>query len=645
MSSSKLKPLPLGVQTTFSFSDIPDELAPALLEIRNAAPSRFTDSSGDWTIQFIRERTDTEPATVRTVIGEDRCVRIAYSTKALAFRALGELLGDRFEFGKPEERARTRSFQTLGAMIDLSRNGVLKLDAIQRMMRYLALMGYNRVLLYMEDTYEIPGEPVFGYFRGGYSQADLKAIDDYADQFGQEVVPCIQTLGHLEQMLQWPGYAHLRDTDGVLLAGARETNKFVEKMIRAASAPFRSDRIHVGMDEAHGIGSGIYRLRNGLRPPFEILCEHLEQTVATCRRLKLKPMIWSDMFFRLGSETNNYYDRESKIPSEVMRKIPADVQLVYWDYYHTDKEFYDEWIQRHLSLQPEPAFAGGIWTWQRFWAQLPFSLATLRAGVESARKAGLKDAFVTMWGDDGMECDLFSTLPALQCFADQAYGLDVEDEDELEARFRGTVGGSFKTWLACSELDQVPVESEGLYEANVSKWLLWHDPLLNHFELQILPEFEAHFVAIADKMEALGKMEGADAQIEIVRSLARVLALKTHLHLHLRPLYRRGDTSGLKLLLGLVRGQLRDAVVELARQHEIKWHENNRCFGWEVVERRYAGLLSRLGTLGDKLEDFLAGRLDQIPELECEPVQVWPHKRTQSTTISHRMAAGPSFLG
>ncbi len=74
----------------------------------------------------------------------------------------------------------------------------------------------------------------------------MKALDDYAHALGIEMIPCIQTLGHLEQILQWPAYAEYRDTAGILLAGEDKTYALLEKMIAAASAPFRSKRIHVG---------------------------------------------------------------------------------------------------------------------------------------------------------------------------------------------------------------------------------------------------------------------------------------------------------------------------------------------------------------------------------------------------------------
>lgn len=62
-------------------------------------------------------------------------------------------------------------------------------------------------------------------------------------------MPCIQTLGHMGQVLQWQQYAHLRDNTEVLLSESEATYEFIEKMIQAASRPFRSKRIHIGMDE------------------------------------------------------------------------------------------------------------------------------------------------------------------------------------------------------------------------------------------------------------------------------------------------------------------------------------------------------------------------------------------------------------
>jgi N-acetyl-beta-hexosaminidase len=143
----------------------------------------------------------------------------------------------------------------------------------------------------------MPNEPFFGYFRGPYTQTEFKAMDDYAWALGIELVPLIQTLGHLAQMLQWPRYQHMQDTADVLLAESDQVYALIEKMITTVSAPLRTKKIHIGMDEAFGLGEGRFkqarpesRWKDGTR----IFLDHLKRVNAICKRKGLTPLIWSD---------------------------------------------------------------------------------------------------------------------------------------------------------------------------------------------------------------------------------------------------------------------------------------------------------------------------------------------------------------
>ncbi|MCI8459751.1 MAG: beta-N-acetylhexosaminidase, partial [Clostridia bacterium] len=71
-------------------------------------------------------------------------------------------------------------YKRFGAMLDCSRNAVLNISAVKRLIDGLAKMGYNTLELYTEDTFEVEGEPYFGYLRGRYSGAEIKEIDAYA---------------------------------------------------------------------------------------------------------------------------------------------------------------------------------------------------------------------------------------------------------------------------------------------------------------------------------------------------------------------------------------------------------------------------------------------------------------------------------
>lgn len=127
---------------------------------------------------------------------------IRYGQKHQFFRGLGLLL-QHIVHSETFELRETQQFDTIGPMFDLSRNAVLTVESFKLMLNKMALMGLNTVMLYMEDTYTIEGEPYFGYMRGRYTHSELKEIDDYADQFGIEAFPSIQTLAHLEEFLKW----------------------------------------------------------------------------------------------------------------------------------------------------------------------------------------------------------------------------------------------------------------------------------------------------------------------------------------------------------------------------------------------------------------------------------------------------------
>ena len=115
-------------------------------------------------------------------------------------------------------------------MLDCSRNAVFTVEKVKSVIRTLAKMGMNVLMLYTEDTYEVPGEPYFGSYRGHYTKAEIQEMDAYASMFGIELVPCIQTLAHLHNALKWPGKNEIKDSTDVLIVGKEETYVFIEKI-------------------------------------------------------------------------------------------------------------------------------------------------------------------------------------------------------------------------------------------------------------------------------------------------------------------------------------------------------------------------------------------------------------------------------
>lgn len=614
---------------------VPAELRVGLTEISRERTIDGTSLFGDQNRTVIDWQRIEEAHTFHVevaAVSDRQHITIRYGDLSSAWRAFGAVLGQLDENGQVRASGGSSHLRTRGVMVDVSRNAVWRPETIRGLLRKWALMGINTAMLYAEDVYEIPGEPLIGHARGRYSTQELRQIDEWAVALGIELIPCIQTLGHLEQVLKWPRYRHLRDTASILLAEHSESLSLIDRMIGSLSTVFRSRRIHIGLDEAEQLTQGAYRTHFGnSRSASAVFDQHSRAVIDICAKYGLNPMMWSDTFLNTESTDDSG-----------ARPVPS-ANLVYWDYHHRRPELYGEMITRHRRLGAEPIMATGVFTWTRLWAQLPFSFQALDAAMTAVREHKLQEAFVTLWGNDSSECDYFSALPAIQYFADRAFGIE---RAELPVTFRGSCQGTLQQWLRAGELDQIddgpdidtPVHPLG--PANPSKWLLWADPIIPFFDMGDLTGLEEHFTRLAEDL-TLGSKEKGDEPLAFVVALAKTLTLKARLHRDLPVAYRNRRIIQLATIHTELLPQLAAATADLHHLHRRRWLTINKAFGWDVLDRRYSGLRGRLNYIEELLGDWLADPNGSIEELEIEPLPAFDPDLT-SRPMTYRQVTAPS---
>ena len=196
------------------------------------------------------------------------------------------------------------------------------------------------------------------------------------------------------------------------MAGDEAVYELIDKMFATVSRCFESRTVNIGMDEAHMIGRGKYYDLHGDSDRSQILIEHVKRVAQIGERYGLTLAMWSDMFFRLAAG-GEYYAQDVNIDESIRQQIPKNVELIYWDYYSTDKSRYDGMLSAHNKLKEGTWFAGGLWTWMGFAPHNGYSIKATRAALCSCREQGTQDVFLTMWGDNGGECSKFAMLPAL----------------------------------------------------------------------------------------------------------------------------------------------------------------------------------------------------------------------------------------
>lgn len=508
------------------------------------------------------------------------------------------------------ELHQTRHIASCGMMLDMSRGGVMTVEAVKGMIDAHAALGLNLMMLYTEDTYTVPEAPYLGYLRGRYTEKELREMDDYAAESGVELVPCVQTLAHLEQFLQWDVNRDIKDNDCVLMIDEPKTYAWIRAALTALRRCFRTNRIHIGMDEAHGVGLGEYYQKHGAVNRFELLNRHLNRVVDICKELGFKPIMWSDMFYRLGSKNNDYYDTDAVVPESAIAQIP-DVALCYWDYYHTDEQFYAGMLEGHRQMGKEVVFAGGIWTWSGILPHVRKTNATMYPALRACLKAGIGTVLATLWGDDGCETDYRLALNQLPIYSEHVWlGEDCTraEVERMGERLTGLSEACFNAMGAFYADDEDHRPGKGLF---------YCDPLYPLTEG--LWDLTGYRKGLEEGIKTLERHLD-DSRCEYAWLAMRIALEKLNWVNELRPAYLRGDKAVVLTMANEKLPAMRELYVKMMSVWREQWESGRKRNGWETICARLGAVIARLDDVQRILLRWADGTIECVEELDEMPL-------------------------
>lgn len=591
------------------FKNLPDGLIDGLNILAEDLGVQLCDNDFDVSVLV----TTTSVAGLTVTIDGDKASIAFGGGKARFFRAFA-ILVKWIEDGKTSNSiTETPIFTTNGSMVDMSRNAVMTVPTVKFFMRKMALMGLNMFMLYTEDTYHVENRPYFGYMRGRYSKEEIRELDQYAIKLGIELIPCVQSLGHLATALRWGATNSYKDTANVLLAGANETYDFIDDLFKTIAECFTSCRLHIGMDETHDLGTGKYLDKFGYCDRQDIYFSHLNKVVEIAKRYGFSPMMWSDMFFRMnGKNIADYheYDVRVVLPDDIKNYVPDGVQQVFWDYYNADESFYATNIISHKKLGQNTAFAGGVWAWSGHCLHYSRSLRHTIPALDACKKNGVKEVIATVW-HNGAEACLIMALAGLAWYADYDYK-GRYDEQSVKDCFAMACKQSYDDFML-TELPEYP--HKGIH--GVSRTLIYNDPLIGLIDKHFVDiDTSTYYKDVTKKLEVASKNKGVFASsFDVILKLSSVLENKADFGIRLKKAYDDGDKTTLANMLKEC-----DVIIEklyaLKDAHRKAWLEQNKPFGWEVHDIRYGGLIMRFDTAKMRLADYLNGKTSNILELE-----------------------------
>ena len=490
------------------------------------------------------------------------------------------------------------AFKKTGIMLDCARNGVPSLSFLKSYILSSVAAGYDYLGLYVEDCIEVEDEPHFGYMRGRYTESELKEIISFADLFGFEIMPFVQTLAHLGLIFRhWdPYYRDARDFGDILLMDEPRVYRLIDRLFNTIERVFGECRVNVGMDEAFMMARGKYRELHGDRDPAEVFSRHAEKVCELALKHGLKPEAWADMFVR----------HKDKVTA------PDNLTLRAWEYSATDEKTYSGMIVDCKALTDKVSFGSGVHKWYGTVPLNEFSEITFMPAI-NASKGKCDDFLVTLWGDDGAECSHNAVWYSLLKIANAANEKPLSDE-ELNKTAIAITGHDMKELLAL-DLPNKVFDRKADKPVNVSKYLLYEDVFYGNADFTVSEKFIPYFEKAKSELSRLAEKGGMLKEIyEEEAALSAVLEEKCGMRNKLRSAYEKGDKEELLRLSGKLL-DIKSAVIRFHKAAEKRWLKDNKAFGIEILSVRLGGLASRLDFCARRVKAYALDEIGEIEEL------------------------------
>lgn len=507
--------------------------------------------------------------------------------------------------------------ERMGVMINAATHSYT-VDYLKKFIRNCAMMGYNFLEVYTECNYEVPGEPFFGYKRGRYSQAELKEIVAYGKKFHIELVPCIQTLGHMKDLFKWGAYSSILDTEKSMLVNHEPTYKLIDNMLKSLAECFDTDRINLGMDEAYWMCSirnswikGDYNVDVGME-----FINHLKRVVEIAEKYGFKsPAIWADLL--IGYYFKGYIDPPKDVytgfPERIKKEFPH-IQLNYWHYNLKDIEEFDRLIGIARELSPNVTFASEAFNLYSFCPENCLSEQLAKTAHDGCVKNNINEFLVTIWthysNSDNVLAGLYNFVE--QCGSCSGY--------DFEQHFKFLYG---YTYTEFKELDQpnfidgnVP-NGEGQM-VNPSYYILAEDLMLGIASRHIPKDTKEKYEQLAKKLGELAKRDSEYAFLfKFEQELCEYLAIKCNLSNELKEAYDNRDMKALKKFAKFIPTLIKETEKFYDVLYDF-WHGHAKPWGFERYGDYIGSQIMRFKSAKKLIEDFVKGKIEKIELLDEE---------------------------
>jgi hypothetical protein len=272
-----------------------------------------------------------------------------------------------------------------GVMLDVSRGKVPTLETLKGLVDLCLRLKLNTLMLYVEHTFRFRRHPEIGAKASSLSAGEIRELDAHAAARHVQLIPSLQSLGHMDHILELPRYAHLAETPRrwTLAPAEPGTYQLLGDLYDEYLPNFRSALFNANCDESFDLGQGRSARRARQLGPGGLFLEHLSRVRRLAGAHGKRTMIWADM-------VHAHPERVSEL----------DRDLVLLDWWYEAQHDYER-VKRFADAGLSFLVCPGTSSWNALFPRLDNSIENIRRWAEAGRRHGAWGLLVTDWGDLG----------------------------------------------------------------------------------------------------------------------------------------------------------------------------------------------------------------------------------------------------
>ncbi|KAF1537954.1 Hexosaminidase D, partial [Eudyptula albosignata] len=184
-----------------------------------------------------------------------------------------------------------------------------RVSYLEEVFPLLSQLGANGILIEYEDMFPFKGELEILKSPYAYSEEDIERIQQLAELHKLEVVPLVQTFGHVEFILKHEKYQHLREVErfpNSFNPHVPDTLALLKSILsQVIEKHRRSTWIHIGADEVFHLGEGMdsknWMSRNK-GDTGTIYLKHIKEVLGfiATQYWGLRALMWDDMLRKIS---------------------------------------------------------------------------------------------------------------------------------------------------------------------------------------------------------------------------------------------------------------------------------------------------------------------------------------------------------